>query len=106
MGGDGMSVTTIYLIRAANVEALHAALVEASAGKDRPFAWGTDRFDEARVRLPYLETTSGAIDPETGSATPVPTGSWLCEVKLVGEVDADLAPIARSISTDAQAASG
>ncbi|MEN6542710.1 hypothetical protein [Parvibaculum sp.] len=101
-----MSAINTYLLRGASAGELHAALVDASAGKGRPFAWGLDRFDEARVRLPYPETAPGVADAETGELTPVPTGSWLCEIRLVGEVDADLALIAQSLVTEAQAASG
>lgn len=91
MGGDGMSAINTYLIRGTSPEELHAALVATSIGKARAFAWDADRFDDARVRLPYPETAPGATDPETGAATEVPTGMWLCEVVLVDEEDAILA---------------
>lgn len=88
-----MTITT-YTIRAASADAIHAALVAASAGKERPYAWGADRFDEARVRRPYAEMAAGASDPETGEPTFIPTGLWLAEVVLVDQADAELAAIA------------
>lgn len=88
-----MTVTT-YSFRATSGDAIHAALMAASAGKERPYAWGSDRFDEARVRRPYAEMTAGALDPETGEATFIPTGFWLAEVVLIDELDAELAAIA------------
>ena len=105
-----MTITT-YRFRAASAADIHAALVAASAGKDRPYAWtdgeGDLRYDEARVRLPYAETQSGqpVTDPETGDTyTPeVATGNWLSEVALVGKTDAALAALAASVD---QAASG
>lgn len=91
-----MTITS-YTIRAASADAIHAALVAASAGKERTYAWGVDRFDEARVQVPFPEMVPGepVTDAEGVTYTPqVPTGYWLCTVALVDETDADLAPIA------------
>jgi hypothetical protein len=92
-----MSSITAYALRAGSAEALHALLVTASAGKERPYAWADGEalcFDEARVRLPYPEMQAAESDPETGAPIYAPTGYWRCEVMLIGETDAALAAIA------------
>lgn len=106
MGAGSMTTITTYRLRGASGEALWAALAGASLTKARPYAWeeptGERHFDEARVRLPFAETAPGApvegTDPDTGEVVDIvplaPTGSWLCEVALVDEDDADLAAIA------------
>ena len=96
-----MTTITTYRLRAVSAAALHALLVTASAGKERPYAWSDadgDYFDDARVRLPYEETAPGA--PVTNgdiTYTPdEPTGLWLCEISLVDDVDEVLAAVALS----------
>lgn len=108
MDAGGMMTVTTYRLRAASSDDLHAALVAASEGKARAYAWlredGSKRFDKARVRPPYEETSAGAAvevtDPDGGTYTvelPQATGLWLCEVALVDETDADLAAVAVGI---------
>jgi hypothetical protein len=92
-----MSAITTYTLRAASADALHALLVAASAGGERPYAWmdgDARRYDEARVRLPYPEFMADGADPETDAPIYAPTGYWLCAVMLVDTVDAALAALA------------
>lgn len=93
LGGGGMT-TTSYILRGESASALHALLVAAGSGHERPYAFGADSFDTARVRVPYPEMVSGAPDPETGELVSVATGLWLCEVVLVDEADEALAALA------------
>lgn len=90
----------VYTLRAESEAALIAMLEEAQAGKARPFVFDTEdgkSVDAARVTFPKPEVTAGAAitDPETGEeVTPmVPTGFWVCEVRLDG-VDEALEAIA------------
>lgn len=100
-----MSQITSYLLRGASVDALHAQLVDAGAGMERPYAWIDQavqaRFDAARVRLPWPETMPGdPVTDESGAIfrPDIPTGSWLCEVSLVDQVSEALASVAISSS--------
>lgn len=100
-----MSQITSYLLRGASVDALHAQLVDAGAGMERPYAWIDQavqaRFDAARVRLPWPETMPGDPVTDESGATyqpDVPTGNWLVAVSLVDEVSEALASVAISVS--------
>lgn len=118
MGGGGMTTITTYGFRAESADALRAMLRNASEGRERAHASeesnGALFIDEARVKRPVEETTSGTpietLDPQTGEAiVTVPrmaTGFWLGEVVLVDETDATLAALPESVTTDDQAASG
>ncbi len=90
-----MTTITTYRIEDDSEEALWAALCAASNGKAEPYAFageaGERAFDEARVRLPWLDDA----------------GRWASEVALVDSADASLAAMAAKITIDdGQAARG
>jgi hypothetical protein len=89
-----MSGIVTYKLSGVGSDEIWSVLVQASAGKSRPYAFesasGARLFDKARVRTPWPETisTSGEDD-----APAVETGVWFCEVALVGEEDAELSAL-------------
>ena len=78
-----------YTLRGESEAALIALLEAAQEGKERPFVFDTEdgkTVDAARITFPKPEMTEGetVTDPETGEeyAAAVPTGFWVCEVRL------------------------
>lgn len=95
-----MSDLHIYTLRAESEAALIAMLEAAQQGKARPFIFDMEDgkiVDASRITFPKPELAPGEpiIDPDTGEEmiSMVPTGFWLCEVRLP-EPDAGLEAIA------------